>query len=154
MSSRRVLALREEAGFTLIELMMVVLIIGILIAIGLPTFLGAKHRAANRAAQTELRLGITAGLVHFDVNLTFNGFDAPAARVIEPGLVWMDAVDPVNTRAIAIAYASGGELVIVRHSTSGRYFCASERPNTPGFARGNGPTYASVDTVAECTGDW
>src|SRR3954449_5351551 len=50
----------EEEGFTLIELMVVVLIIAILIAIAIPTFLGARQRAQDRAAQSNLRNGLTA----------------------------------------------------------------------------------------------
>src|ERR687893_354557 len=56
---RRLQGNREE-GFTLIELMVVVLIIAILIAIAIPTFLGARARAQDRAAQSSLRNALAA----------------------------------------------------------------------------------------------
>ncbi len=57
---RKRLAHDDERGFTLIELMVVVLIIAILIAIAIPTFLGARDRANKRAAQSNLRNALTA----------------------------------------------------------------------------------------------
>src|SRR5437016_2774771 len=50
----------DERGFTLIELMVVVLIIAILIAIAIPTFLGTRGKAKTRQAQSNLRNAFTA----------------------------------------------------------------------------------------------
>lgn len=57
----------DEQGFTLIELMVVVLIIAILLAIAVPSFLAARHRAADRAAQSNVRNAhVTQMIVYAD----------------------------------------------------------------------------------------
>ncbi len=48
-----------DAGFTLIELMVVLLIIAILLAIAIPTFLGVTGSANDRAAQSNLTNALT-----------------------------------------------------------------------------------------------
>ena len=49
-----------ESGFTLIELMVVLLIMAILLAIAIPTFLGVKGGAQDRAAQSNLTNALTS----------------------------------------------------------------------------------------------
>lgn len=67
---------RDEKGFTLIELMVVVLIVAILLAVAIPTFLGARERANARAAQSNLRNVLTNELTFFADDQAFT--DNPA----------------------------------------------------------------------------
>lgn len=48
-----------DDGFTLIEVMMVVVVIAILMMIAIPTFLSVRSRAAAKAAESNLRNAVT-----------------------------------------------------------------------------------------------
>src|SRR5581483_1692650 len=79
---------RRDEGFTLIELMVVVLIIGILIAIAIPTFLGARKRAQERAAQSSLRNTLTSAKAIFTDNEDYSAATVSALTSAEPSLTF------------------------------------------------------------------
>ena len=86
----------EEDGFTLIELMVVVLIIAILIAIAIPTFLGARQKAQDRAAQSDLRNALTAIKTGY---VDSENYASAAAQLssIEPSLTYNTASGAAST---------------------------------------------------------
>ncbi len=77
---------RKDEGFTLIELMVVVLIIAILIAIAIPTFLGARSRAQDRAAQSTLRNTVTGAKALFTDNEDYAAATVASLTAAEPAL--------------------------------------------------------------------
>jgi type IV pilus assembly protein PilA len=125
---------QDEDGFTLIELMVVVLIIAILLAIAIPTFLGAQDRARDRAAQSDLRNAVTAaktiatdhaGLFKRSATEPLNAATLLAA---EGSLSFNDTAANVDVGVITVTVNEDfTELVLVTESASEEFFaiCAS-----------------------------
>ena len=98
----------DDEGFTLIELMVVVLIIAILIAIAIPTFLGARQRAQDRAAQSNVRNAFTAEKTFYTDGQAYTGVVADMTA-IEPSLTYTTT---------AGSLAASGNLVYLAASTT------------------------------------
>lgn len=93
---------RKEEGFTLIELMVVVLIIAILIAIAIPTFIGMRDRGYDSQAKSNLRNGITAAKTYYTDQESYNGLGATSLAAIESAVTFTDddtkgCDDPTDT---------------------------------------------------------
>ena len=62
---------RSKRGFTLVEIMLVVVIIGILAALVIPRIAGNTERARVTAAQADINGGIKSALGQYEVDMGF-----------------------------------------------------------------------------------
>jgi len=117
------LATEAEEGFTLIELMVVLLIMAILMAIAIPTFLGVTSSAHDRAAQSNLRNAFETAQTIWTSNQQYlpNSQMSAAMASSEPSLAFEGlsvnlqqnsnqvGVDSLSDSAIVLASAASSQ---------------------------------------------
>ena len=168
----------EDAGFTLIELMVVLLILAILLAIAIPTFLGVTKSANDRAAQSNLNTAIVNAKSVFQQNsqsysLTTNAtYTTPAAVMAatlvaaEPNLSFVTGAVSATASGqaqVSVAIASDGNGIILAAQAKGTGNCwyvidnsATETATGPyanltGATLTPGTAYGEAKAATSCT---
>lgn len=133
-------ASRDE-GFTLIELMVVVLIIAILLLIAIPTFIGARNRAQDRSAQSNVRNALTNAKGIYTDNEDYQDADTTALAAAEPSLSFVaGGTNSTDPKEVSVASPSATRVVLVARSNTGTCFAIQDQVGSGG----PGTEYATV----------
>jgi type IV pilus assembly protein PilA len=132
--------LAKDEGFTLIELMVVVMIIAVLIAIAIPSFLGFRKSAQDRAAQSEVRNVLLSEKAYWleEGDYTEDGLEI---LELEPNAV-INA-DPALGVYIDLNVADSDVVCIARTADSGNTFAVWE-------SAANGTYYGTGAFAGDC----
>lgn len=142
-----------QEGFTVIELMIVILIIAILIAIAVPTFAGARQRANDRAAQTLLRHALAAEKIFYTGALRYADDSTGELTTIEPGFQYEDGMVPTTAGRVAVGLAASDIVYLSGLSRSGTcFYLVDDAISGTGYAADD--TCGPADGQSYVTGGW
>jgi type IV pilus assembly protein PilA len=115
-----------EDGFTLVELMVVVLILGVLMVIAIPTMVGARERAMDRRTQANIRNALLAEKAYYSDSASYT--DVPTdMTAIEAALDYLAGDTPVvETTVYLLSVPADDQIYISSKSESGTCFYLTE----------------------------
>lgn len=134
----------RQEGFTVVEVLVVLGIIVVLIAIAIPTLLGARARAKDRAARSSLRVSLTAAKGVFTDTNSYFGATAVGLGTAEPALKFL-ATASTGPKVIRVLIATAKDTLLSAQSMSPKcYFVTDSTVYGPAFAVESGTCAAAA----------
>lgn len=139
---------KREGGFTLVELMVVVMIIAILMAIAIPTFLNSRKRAQDSAARSNVRNGLSAAQSVYSETQSYTDVTVAALTAEEPSLTFVaNTVASTTPKTVSVLVSGTDTIYLAAESDSGKCFALRHSVAT-------GATAGTFQAeLATCTGD-
>ncbi|MBN1530777.1 MAG: prepilin-type N-terminal cleavage/methylation domain-containing protein [Thermoleophilaceae bacterium] len=116
---------RDERGFSLTEVLVVLIVIGVLAAIALPMFIGQRSRGQDASAQSNVRNMVSA-LESCHTNASSYANCDSSQDVVASGIATGTGNDQVNLATLA----SNGYEIVAR-SASGNSYTISKSSGSP-----------------------
>jgi len=158
----------SDAGFSMVELMVVLLVLGILLAVAIPTFIGTRNAAADRSVQSNLGNALTQARAQFDSGgqtYYINGIQDPVAlagalKASQPSLnfkagslgptVAQGSSGSLSDISLAVS-VDGNGAVLASWSLPGNCFYVVDNPQALSGASGSVAPYGGTGATAVTT---
>jgi type II secretory pathway pseudopilin PulG len=146
----------------IIELVIVLVILGVLTAILLPTFLGTTTQAKNRSAQSDLTNAVTSTSTYYGLNASFPTGVAGASVMksylnsSEPELTFVASSTATGSIAalhnVLVIPISANQVVLAALSSGGNcYYASINMGSASGSGATSGTQYVQSGTNGTCS---
>ena len=118
---------RPEAGFTLVEVLVVMVVMGILAAIAIPTFLSQRTKAHASAAKSDAA-SIGMQVATFLVDGNPDSVSAGALPIVGPASVTLTSTRGVAVETTTVRLSTGDSLTSMNYDATTGDYCIEITP--------------------------